>query len=383
MVNFIGVESLEGAKVQWLRNGQAAFVAIEQAIRSATHSVCLESYIYKNDAIGRRIRDALIEAAGEGVEVQVMVDAWGSQDLSEEFWWSLVRAGGEFRWFNPLKFSRFAIRNHRKLLVCDNRTAIVGGFNIAQEYWGDGVHTGWLDLGVMFEGPMVRDLRLSFDQLFQLSDFRHQRFARWKRSKDLARLMKAEGDVLLNAPGFGRRPIKRALYRDLDAADDVRIISAYFLPPWRIRRSLQRIVRRGGRVQLILAGKTDVPISQAATRSLYTSLLRSGVEIYEYQPQILHAKLYLLNGHAYVGSSNLDKRSLSINYELLVRLSDPDTVQEGQRLFEHFLTSSERIIWQRWKESRSWWTRLQEKLAYFFLVHLDPYLARHQLKMLH
>jgi cardiolipin synthase len=176
--------------------------------------------------------------------------------------------------------------------------------------------------------------------------------------------------------------MKSILYEALGKATRVQIISAYFLPTWRIRRDLQRVIRRGGRVQIILAGKSDVALSQSATRSLYRKLLKAGVEIYEYQPQILHAKLYLIDDQVYVGSANLDKRSLSINYELLVRTAEPSAVQGGRDIFADILGRSQGITLAEWKKARSLWTRLAEKLAYLFLVHLDPYIARQQLKML-
>lgn len=366
-------------KIRWLPTGTAAFDAMVQAIRAAHRFIRLETYIYRNDAVGQRIRSALIEAAQDGVSVQVLVDAWGSEDLDDSFWAPLRRAGADCRWFNPLQFDRLAIRNHRKLLVCDDMVAIIGGFNIASEYEGDGIRNGWRDVGISINGPMVAELSNSFDQMFDLADFRHGRLAAWRKCRTT---MPASGDVLMNAPGRGSHPIKKALYQGLDNAKKVQIISAYFLPTWRIRHSLNRIARMGGQVQLIMAGKTDVPISQTATRSLYHSLLRAGVEIYEYQPQILHAKLYLLDDVVYVGSSNLDKRSLGINYELLVRSADPQVVRGGRSYFEQCLANSKRVTLETWPKSQSIWLRLWQKVAYLFLVHLDPYIARQQLRML-
>ena len=128
----------------------------------------------------------------------------------------------------------------------------------------------------------------------------------------------------MSHPGRGASPFQTALYQDLAVAREVRIVSAYFLPTRRLRRDLLRVARRGGRVQLILAGKSDVLVSQLAARSLYRRLLKAGVEIYEYQPQILHAKLILSDGVIYVGSSNLDIRSLNLNYELMLRFDGQD-----------------------------------------------------------
>ena len=368
--------------IRWLYTGSAAFDAMVQAIDSAHRFIRLETYIYRNDAVGLRIRTALIEAAQDGVSVQVLVDAWGSEDLDDSFWEPLRRAGADCRWFNPLQFNRIAIRNHRKLLVCDDSVAIIGGFNVAAEYEGDGIRHGWRDVGISISGPMVLELTLSFDQMFQLADFRHGRLTSWRRNKRTLSPETVSGDVLMNTPGIGRHPIKAALYDDLASAKKVQIISAYFLPTWRIRRSLQRIARKGGQVQLILAGRTDVWLSQMATRSLYGGLLRSGVEIYEYQPQILHAKLYLLDDKVYVGSSNLDKRSLGINYELLVRSNTPEVLRGGQYYFSQCLEYSKRVTKETWPGKRSLWTLFWEKVAYMFLVHVDPYIARHQLRIL-
>ena len=108
---------------------------------------------------------------------------------------------------------------------------------------------------------------------------------------------------------------------------------AYFLPTWRIRRDLTRIARRGGTVQLILPGKSDVLVSQLAGQSLYRRFLKAGVQIHEYQPQILHAKLIIADDIVYVGSANLDPRSLDINYELMIRFEHPDMADAGARHF--------------------------------------------------
>ncbi len=367
---------------RWLSTGRETFAYMAEAIRAAQQSVRLEMYIYRDDVIGQSIREALVETAQRGVKVQVLVDAIGSQGLDDDFWDVLREAKAEVRWFNPFRLDRFAIRNHRKLLLCDDATAMVGGYNIAVEYDGDGINEGWCDLGAIFTGPVVEELARSFDLLFHLAEFRHARFKQWRRSKVGIGPGLKSGDVLLNLPGSGHSSMKSILYEALGQATKVQIISAYFLPTWRIRRDLMRIIRRGGQVQIILAGKSDVALSQSATRSLYRKLLKAGVEIYEYQPQILHAKLYLIDDQVYVGSANLDKRSLSINYELLVRTSEPSTVQGGRDIFADILGRSQAITLQEWKKSRSLWTRVTEKLAYLFLVHLDPYIARQQLKML-
>jgi cardiolipin synthase len=379
---FALVDSAPARQFEWLRTGTMAFDAMVRLIHAAQKSIRFEMYIYRDDVIGKRICSALLGAVQRGVVVKVLIDAVGSQDLDKDFWLPLKEAGAEVRWFNPFRLDRFAIRNHRKLLLCDDSTAIIGGFNAASEYDGDGVAAGWCDLGAIISGPSLGELGRSFDLLFHLAEFRHSRLAKWRKSKAVLGPGEITGDVLLNLPGRGFSPLKGTLYSALAKAKKVQIISAYFLPTWRIRRYLQRIARSGGQVQIILAGKSDVQISQSASRSLYRTLMQSGVEIYEYEPQILHAKMYLIDDCVYVGSANLDKRSLGINYELLVRFADPGALAGGREIFASCLKHSLRITWAEWAKSRSLWTRLVQKLAYFFLVHLDPYIARQQLRML-
>lgn len=367
---------------KWLRSGDEALPAMLTAIDGALFSVQLETYIFADDELGRRFRDALSRAAHRGVQVRVLVDAIGSLGLPDEFWSPLRVAGGDARVFNPLALRRAAIRNHRKLLVSDGRVAFIGGFNISKEYEGDGIIRGWRDLGLQIEGPLVAGLALSFDEMFGLAEFRHKRLVRLSRAQHKGTITSTEEQLLLGGPGRGFNPIRRSLYRDLARAHDVQIIEAYFLPTWRLRRGLGRVVRHGGSTKLILAGKSDVALSQLAGRSVYRRLLKAGVEIHEYEPQVLHAKLLILDNVVYVGSANLDHRSLSINYELMVRFENAQMAAEARALFAETLKHSRRIDLETWKRSRSFWTRLKERWAYFVLARVDPHVARWQWRSL-
>ena len=132
---------------QWLCAGQEIFPAMLEAIAAARKSIRLETYIYSEGKLGRQFLEALLAAAQRGVRVQVLVDALGSWLLPDDFFAPLVAAGAEVRRFNPLHLWRFGVRNHRKLLVCDDATVFIGGFNVADEYDGDGVTRGWCDVG--------------------------------------------------------------------------------------------------------------------------------------------------------------------------------------------------------------------------------------------
>lgn len=367
---------------KWLRSGEEAFPALLAALDAAGETIRLETYIFANDALGRRFRDALVRARQRGVTVSVLVDAVGSMELPGDFWSPLTAAGAAVRVFNPLALNRFAIRDHRKMLVCDERVAFVGGFNLATEYEGDGVTRGWRDLGLRIEGPLAVALAGAFDEMFARADFRHKRTLRWRRGVRRHTVISASEQLLLGGPGLGRNPIRRALHTDLASARAVQAMAAYFLPPRSLRRDFARVARRGGTVQFVLAGKSDVALAQLAARSLYQRLLKSGAEIYEYVPQVLHAKLILVDDAVYVGSANLDPRSLRINYELMLRLTHPPLVAEARAIFSAAQAQGRRIEFAEWKRARSFWTRLRERLAYFVLARVDPHVAQRQWRAL-
>jgi cardiolipin synthase len=360
----------------WLCTGLEVFPAMLAAIEAAQRSICLETYIYAPDSLGERFRDALIGARERGARVQVLYDALGSMSLPGSFWDPLRKAGGEVRQFNPLVLNRFGVRDHRKVLVCDERVAFIGGFNVAMEYDGDGVTTGWRDLGLKIEGTLAGELKHAFEEMFERADFVHTGLKRLRNYRAKKTVAAPHEQVLLSGPGRGRSPIKHALRRDLARAQNVQIIVAYFLPTWRIRRSILRVAQRGGRVQLILAGKSDVLLSQLAGQSLYRRFLRAGVQIHEYAPQILHSKLIVIDDVVYVGSSNLDQRSLNINYELMVRFDGKEMAAEAREVFDSTLKHCDEITLDGWVKSRSLWKRIKQRWAYLLLVRFDPLVAR-------
>lgn len=360
----------------WLKTGAQALAEMLEAIAQAKESIRLEMYIIQPDGQGERFRDALTSAAERGVRVRVLADAFGSMYLKPDFWHPLIAAGVEFRYFDLPGEGRYALRDHRKLMVCDDSRAFIGGLNIGAEYAGDGVASGWRDLGLEFHGTLAGELSRAFDEMFKLAGFRQPRFA-WLRHAIRQHRLGAESvTLLLSAPGWRRNPMVRSLVRDFKAAASIRILCAYFLPTGRVMRALRRAARKGVRVQVILGARSDVKLMQMATHSLYRRLLSAGVEIYEYQPQVLHAKLILIDHETvYAGSANLDVRSLQLNYELLIRVENQRLAREAVDIFTGDLAHSRRIELNAWLKARSWWRRLMDNFAYFLLARLDPFLS--------
>ncbi len=368
-----------GPPAQWLPDGETAFERMLAAVDSARESVRLETYIFAAGAPGDLFLRGLTAVAKRGVKVEVLVDGFGSRSLPEAYWRPLREAGGDVRVFNPVSLDRIAIRDHRKLLLVDDRIAFVGGFNIAPEYSGNGVTRGWCDYGLELHGGAARALGESFRLLFGHHDFRHPRLGRWRRTP-LRRALRDHSPelVLATGPGLGRNAFQRRLLHDLGRARNVEIVAGYFVPGLRLRRALRQVVRRGGTVQLLLAGRSDVPLVQRAGRAFYGALLRAGIGIDEYLPQVLHAKLAIVDDAVYVGSSNLDARSFGINYEVMVRLEDRALAAEGRRLIAAARQHAAPVR----QRPKGFFLRLREQWARFLLTRVDLWLARRQLRRL-
>ena len=370
---------------QWLTTGDAFYAALLDDLRKATRSIRLEMYIFTTGFPGDAVRDELLAAARRGVDVKVLLDAFGSHELPEAYWTQARQAGVEVRFFNPLALKRIAIRNHRKLVVCDEQVAFVSGFNISHLEVGDGITTGWRDLGLKLQGDVARELAKSFGRMFAMSDFRHRRLPRvrlprWPGTPKCPPLA-ACPRILCGGPGQEGRWFKHILLQDLRQARDVRIISAYFLPTVRVRRALARSARHG-KVQIITAGKTDVALARYAARSLYGRLLRAGIRLFEYEAQVLHSKLIIADEVVYVGSANLDTRSLNINYELLIRIQDARLAHEARLIFNTHLPQTRPIGRAAGGPRRGGGEKLAERVAHFLLARVDVLFARRQMRKL-
>jgi cardiolipin synthase len=369
--------SLSRHQLRWFGNGRALLEAQLDAIAMARETVRMEMYIFTDSDIGRRYRETLIAVAKRGVKVWLLIDAVGSLELPGNYFDELTALPeGRMKWFNRARVATLPFRDHRKVIVVDDDIAFVGGLNVSTEYNGDGVAAGWRDGGIGVRGPVVEVLAEEFDAQFARADLRQ-----WHpRRADKSIPCGAEVTALFLRPGFGHNPLRDAIRRDLRRCRDVCITCAYFLPSRRLRAQLAAATRRGVPVRLLLAGKSDVPLMRLAGLSLYRGLLRRGIQIFEYQPQILHAKTFLLDDIVYVGSANLDPRSLRINWELMLRICDQKLARQAHEQFEFDLSHSKQITLDDVRGRRSWWQRLKQKLAYWLLARLDPLVAERRLR---
>jgi cardiolipin synthase len=377
--------ALAGHRARWLPNGVATFAAMAALVAAATREICLEFYMVKPGEPALSILAALLAARARGVRVRVLYDAFGSEGLPPEFFAPLQAAGGEVRVFSPAHRLRLAFRDHRKLLVCDAQRAIVGGHNIGPEYTGDGIENGMLDVALQIEGPVAGALAGSFEAMYALAPMNPAAIREFRTAvREQHALHHPEGAVqlLTSGPGWRAGLLSRVLRHDVERSRSVRCVSGYFLPPTRMRRALRRCTARGGQVLLLLAGQSDVPVARYAAEHLYGTMLAGGARLYEYQPQVLHAKLFIVDDTVYVGSCNLDRRSLNVNYELLLRLEWPELAGHARTLFAGALANSREVPADSWRRRRHWWEGLRARAAYWLMTRIDPLLARRRLRSL-
>jgi cardiolipin synthase len=320
-----------------LKGGGEAFPAMLAAIAGARRSVHLETYILRDDAVGRAFADALVERARAGVAARLLFDSVGCLGLPSNFLDRLSKAGVECVEFHPVAPWRprhgLNKRDHKKILVVDDGVGFVGGLNLGLEYEdaakGGG---GWLDWHARVEGPAVLELAESFDRT-------------WRRAggtppprpvapgPHLGGCVQGAA-VIVNEGLRERFGMHRSYLHAIRAArQEVAIMNAYFIPQRSLRAALAKAVRRGVRVRVVIPGDTDVPAVAHASRRLHDGLLARGVEIGRW-PGMMHAKFAVIDRvWSTIGSYNLDRRSIEHNLEAgLVVLDRP----LGERLHAQF-----------------------------------------------
>jgi cardiolipin synthase A/B len=311
------------AEVKLLDGGEHAYPRMLLAIGQARTTVYLEVYAFAPSGVGARFIEALAHAARRGVKVQVLIDGWGSARGGRTVAAALREAGCAVRIYNrllALLAGRFG-RNHRKILLVDDEVAFLGGINIGDENLGKGARLGWADLALEIRGPPCRSLG--------------QMIRREPHRSDPSSLR-----IYVCGLGGGWRLRRRYLKAFARARRRIHVAHGYFLPDRGIVRAITAAARRGVRVRLLLAGRSDVLFARAATRSLYRRLLRAGVSIHEWSGSVLHAKVATIDGRRLlVGSFNLDPFSLA-NLEALVEVTDSEVVEQGEAwIQDHFARS--------------------------------------------
>ena len=310
-------------QVTLLKTGAEFFPALLEAIDAAQRFVWLETYILRADETGDRITAALMQAAGRGVQVNLLLDGFGSFDLPLGLQQTLTDAGVRLLFFRPER-SRWRLarqrlrRLHRKLATVDGEIAFVGGINILNDS-DTPEEPPRLDYAVALRGPVCAEVAATLRHMWQRECWLQFRTA-W-RTLPRVPVPPDAGELsamfLIRDNLRHRRAIESAYLEAIDDAKrEIILANAYFFPGLRFRHALLRAAERGVKVVLLLPGKLDQPLMQLACRALFGRLLRAGVEIHEYRPGYLHAKVGVIDQFwATVGSSNIDPFSVLLARE--------------------------------------------------------------------
>lgn len=338
------IEYTKRNKVKLIRGGKDYFETLVKLINDAKENVHLQTYIYDDDETGKRVAEALKSAVKRGVGVYLLADGYASQIMSQDFIDSLKGSGVHFRFFEPLFKSKhfyFGRRLHHKIIVVDALYALVGGMNITNRYNDMPDKPAWLDFALYVEGEIALELCVLC----------------WKTWNGFPRRMEVT-PCELKHPDYSSIPPEAMVrmrrndwvrqknqisesYREIfsKANSHILILCSYFLPGREVRNELEKAIKRGVKVRIIIAGPSDVMLAKNAERYMYDWLLRNGVELYEYQKNILHGKIAICDDQwITIGSYNINNISAYASIETNLDVFNQELAAEAKQLLEKIET---------------------------------------------
>lgn len=353
-----------GNKVTLLADGPATYAAMFKAIREARHHINLESYIIEDDDTGRKFADLLLKKQAGGVRVHIIYDSMGSINTPDSFFQRLRDGGIEVAEFNALNPTRPGEswspthRDHRKILIADGKTAIIGGVNISEVYSSSPgkrkkskkapIH--WRDTDIHIEGPAVAELQKLF-----LESWLKQKGSKLP-GRDFFPDSKEAGSALVRVVGStpgqtNRIPFVVYVSAISLAEHSVHLTNSYFIPDAQIVTALTGAAMRGVDVKLVLPGVTDSKLAYYAQRYHYSELLKAGVKIYEHKTSLLHAKTAVIDSvWSTVGSTNMDSLSMLNNDEVNAVILSKEFASEMEKMFTRDLANCRPIELQEWEK---------------------------------
>jgi cardiolipin synthase A/B len=318
-------------KIKLVRGGKPYFDQIIDMINHAQEVIQLQVYIFDYDETGKAVAEALMAAAGRQVQVYLMADGYASQKLPSSFMHEAQKSGIHFRFFEPLFKSRnsyFGRRMHHKVVVVDNRYALVGGVNISNHYNDLPDQPGWLDFALFMEGEVVFELCRVCEEIWngylpvKPIHLCHKKGILFNiPSNEYCEVRVRRNDWITK-----KNQVSRSYIEMLQKAEDhIIMMSGYFLPGPVIRRNMKRAAARGVKIKLVLAGISDVMVAKYAERYMYNWIFRNDIELFEYKPCVLHGKVATYDKKwATIGSYNVNIISAYASLELNMDVNNPE-----------------------------------------------------------
>lgn len=352
----LGIVLTGGNQYQVLTNGDQIFPAMLAAINGARRRIAFETYIYEQGTVGSEFSQAFEAAARRGVQVSMVVDAMGADKIPKDQRQRLIDAGvkigdfGQAKWYT---LEELNYRTHRKILVIDGAVGFTGGVGLADHWLGNAQDKDhWRDTMIRIEGPSARLMEGAFDENFVETS-----------PQPVAPVVDPPGIVpptprdsamvLRSSPTGGSNDLKRLYLLTIAAArKSLDICSPYFLVDESSEWSLTDAARRGVKIRVLVEGDlTDAKPVKYASRFYYERLMTRGIELYEYQPTMMHAKTMVADGvWSVFGSANFDNRSLELNDEMNMAVSDPGLAARLRDDFERDLAHARRLDPETWRQ---------------------------------
>ena len=363
----LGPGLLSGNSVEDLQNGDAIFSSMLQAIRSAEKNINFETYIYWSGEVGKQFADALSERASAGVNVNVLLDWAGSLKMNDDLLKQMTSAGVDVQKYRPLRWynlGRLNNRTHRKILVVDGRIGFTGGVGVADLWQGSAQDEDhWRDLHFRIEGPVVSQFQAAFNDnwikttgvLLNGEDY----FPQHRAAGGI------DAHMFISSPAGGSESMHLMYLMAIAAAErSIDLQAAYFVPDELIIKALLAARHRKVRVRVILPGRhIDSETVRLASKSQWGDLLLGGVEIYEYQPTMMHNKMLIVDGEMVsVGSTNFDVRSFRLNDEASLNIYDRSFAARMTGVFERDLVPTKRYTYEIWQK-RPFKEKFMEKIV--------------------
>ncbi len=333
-------------KIKLIEGGKPYFSLLIKLIREAKESIHLQTYIFNADETGRLIAGGLIAASKRSVSVHLLVDGYASKDLPKDFIHTLEASGIQFKFFEPFFKSKhfyFGRRMHHKIFVADASHALVGGMNIADRYNDLPEIKAWLDFALYIEGETARDFCIlcwktwnGFSVNMGLTPCEEKKLSFHFTKQETSIVRMCRNDWVR-----GKKEISNSYFHMFkNAHSHITILCSYFLPGKIIRGLLRKASKRGVKIKVITAGKSDIIMAKYAERWMYDWLLRYNIELYEYQPTVLHAKIAACdNEWLTIGSYNINDISAYASIELNVDVFDAAFTKQVEIQLEQIISN--------------------------------------------
>jgi cardiolipin synthase A/B len=361
-----------GNRIDVLLNGDGTFPVILRDIKAAKSTITFAQYLYEEGALGREWAQAFAERCRAGVKADILLDSHGSGKTPGEIIALMRDAGCHVEFYRrvdppaiifPWKLLQYNYRNHRRILVIDGRIGFTGGYGISDAWKGDGrTPKHWRETNARVEGPVVKFLQAAFAESWLEATgiaIGGEDYFPW-----LHPVGNVPGQIVSSSPAGGSFQNYLLFLLSIHSArKSILITNPYFIPDDVMTEALLKAAARGVRVVVLAPGEIDSRLTYTASRSHYGRLLLGGVEIFEYQAALLHAKTMVIDGiWATIGSTNFDNRSFALNQELNLTIYDGPVARQLEEIFQEDLKFSKKITYEEW-DSRSIFERIFELFA--------------------